>query len=139
MPKGQQVFKEYCEDCPDSKKVVRRDAAFADNALLPQRFRELCGDRIYDGLLNGFRVGRAGEGTGGEGAALIATQQLPQRPVPSHPPTHTHAHAAGGGVWRARAAPSLRERRAARVSRVVANGYHGWPRVLPISERGAPR
>ncbi|GLC41889.1 hypothetical protein PLESTB_001043800 [Pleodorina starrii] len=55
MPQGQQVFKEYCEDCPDLYRIVRRDAALADNALLPAAFFTRTGDKIYAGLRNGFR------------------------------------------------------------------------------------
>lgn len=30
-----QVFKEYCEECEDLSKLVQRDPALQDNALLP--------------------------------------------------------------------------------------------------------
>ncbi|KXZ54425.1 hypothetical protein GPECTOR_5g79 [Gonium pectorale] len=55
LPQGQQVFKEYCEDCPDLYRLVRRDAALADNSLLPDVFFARTGDRIYGGLKDGFR------------------------------------------------------------------------------------
>ncbi|GFR46801.1 hypothetical protein Agub_g8433, partial [Astrephomene gubernaculifera] len=55
MPKGQQVFKEYCEDCPDLTRVVRRDAALQDNSQLPAVFFTRTGDRIYSYLKDGFR------------------------------------------------------------------------------------
>jgi len=42
-------------ECPDSKRIVRRDARFSDNKLLPNLFNRLVGDKIYDGLANGFR------------------------------------------------------------------------------------
>ncbi|KAL3147223.1 hypothetical protein ABBQ32_002719 [Trebouxia sp. C0010 RCD-2024] len=55
VPKGLQVFKEYCEDCPDQSKLVRRDASFKDNNSLPTQIAIRTGDLIYDGLRNGFR------------------------------------------------------------------------------------
>jgi hypothetical protein len=36
-------------------RVVRRPARFEDDAALPDFFFEAAGDRIYDGLVNGFR------------------------------------------------------------------------------------
>jgi hypothetical protein len=48
---------EYCEDCPDEKKVVRRDPAMADNSLLPAAFFQRTGDLVYSGLKDGFEVG----------------------------------------------------------------------------------
>ena len=47
---------EFCEDCPDQSKLVRRDASFKDNAALPAQVALRTGDYIYDGLKNGFRV-----------------------------------------------------------------------------------
>ena len=47
---------EYCEDCPDQYKTIRRDAAYKDNSLLPAQIALRTGDLIYDGLKNGFRV-----------------------------------------------------------------------------------
>lgn len=47
---------EYCEDCPEQSKTVRRDASFKDNAALPAQVALRTGDLIYDGLKNGFRV-----------------------------------------------------------------------------------
>ncbi|KAG2436194.1 hypothetical protein HXX76_006506 [Chlamydomonas incerta] len=60
MPKGLQVFREYCEEeenktCQDRFRVVRRDAAIADNNVLPALFFAKTGDRIYTGLKDGFR------------------------------------------------------------------------------------
>ncbi|EFJ45566.1 hypothetical protein VOLCADRAFT_94019 [Volvox carteri f. nagariensis] len=55
MPQGQQVFKEYCEDCPDLYRIVRRDLSLADNSQLPTAFLIRTGDRIYAGLKDGFR------------------------------------------------------------------------------------
>ncbi|KAL0035664.1 hypothetical protein WJX79_006735 [Trebouxia sp. C0005] len=55
IPKGLQVFKEFCEDCPDQSKTVRRDATFKDNSALPAQVALRTGDFIYDGLRNGFR------------------------------------------------------------------------------------
>ncbi|KAL6764498.1 hypothetical protein V8C86DRAFT_2471112 [Haematococcus lacustris] len=57
MPNGQQVFKEFCEECEGQRQVVRRDSALADNSLLPARFEERVGDALYSGLRDGFRVG----------------------------------------------------------------------------------
>lgn len=50
------VPQEYCEDCEDEKKVVRRDPAMADNALLPAAFGRVVGDMVYAGLRDGFEV-----------------------------------------------------------------------------------
>ena len=36
--------------------MVRRDAAFEDNARLPAEVAKRTGELIYDGLRNGFRV-----------------------------------------------------------------------------------
>lgn len=47
---------EFCEDCPDQSKTVRRDATFKDNSALPAQVALRTGDFIYDGLRNGFRV-----------------------------------------------------------------------------------
>ncbi len=47
---------EFCEDCPDQSKTVRRDATFKDNSALPTQVALRTGDFIYDGLRNGFRV-----------------------------------------------------------------------------------
>jgi len=47
---------EFCEDCPDQSKTVRRDATFKDNSALPAQVALRTGDYIYDGLRNGFRV-----------------------------------------------------------------------------------
>ena len=56
---ARQVFLERCpepEDCLDTsgKKLVRRDPSMTD-ALLPSIFETRVGDKVYDGLLNGFR------------------------------------------------------------------------------------
>ena len=50
------LHQEFCEDCPEQSKIVRRDAAFKDNALLPAEVAKRTGELIYDGLRNGFRV-----------------------------------------------------------------------------------
>jgi hypothetical protein len=66
MAKPQQVFEERysCdavaadddESCAETlTRVVRRPARFADDALLPEFFFEAAGDRIYAGLVDGFR------------------------------------------------------------------------------------
>ncbi len=47
---------EFCEDCPDQSKTVRRNATFKDNSALPAQVALRTGDFIYDGLRNGFRV-----------------------------------------------------------------------------------
>ncbi|KAI8463524.1 MAG: hypothetical protein J3K34DRAFT_389034 [Monoraphidium minutum] len=69
----EKVFEERysCEDLgPDDDesacsetltRVVRRPAAFDDDAALPQAFSDAAGDRIYNGLVGGFR----GEDFGG--------------------------------------------------------------------------
>ena len=50
------LVQEYCEDCPEQSKLVRRDASFKDNNALPAQIALRTGDFIYDGLRNGFRV-----------------------------------------------------------------------------------
>jgi len=66
MRRPQQVFEERysCEDlaadddeaCGQTlTRVVRRPARYADDALLPEYFFEAAGDRIYEGLVKGFR------------------------------------------------------------------------------------
>jgi hypothetical protein len=57
---GRQVFKEFdCEEeeCPPetSYKLVTRNPLFKDNALLPGEWERQTGDKIYDGLVEGFR------------------------------------------------------------------------------------
>jgi hypothetical protein len=53
------VFLEKCpdpEDCLDTsgKRLVRRDPSITD-AMLPLLFEDRVGDKVYEGLLNGFR------------------------------------------------------------------------------------
>ncbi|GBF90150.1 hypothetical protein Rsub_03283 [Raphidocelis subcapitata] len=66
MRAPQQVFEERysCdelaadddESCAETRtRVVRRPAAFGDDAALPELFFEAAGDRIYTGLVQGFR------------------------------------------------------------------------------------
>lgn len=55
IAKGKQVFEEFCEECPDQKKVVMRNARYKDNASLPSAVEEMAGDNIYRGLRDGFR------------------------------------------------------------------------------------
>lgn len=54
MSQGKQVFEEYEEES-EGKRLVTRDPSLKDNALLPARFFERQGDRIYRGLVEGFR------------------------------------------------------------------------------------
>jgi len=58
MPRGRQVFEEFCEieeDCPgDRKRVVRRDQTLSDNKLLPAAMEAGIGDKMYAGLVKGF-------------------------------------------------------------------------------------
>lgn len=54
------MAQEYCEDCPEQSKLVRRDASFKDNNSLPAQVALRTGDFIYDGLRNGFRVSSPG-------------------------------------------------------------------------------
>lgn len=49
-------MQEFCEDCEGQARFVRRDPAYADNSLLPDRFFEMVGNSIYTGLRDGFRV-----------------------------------------------------------------------------------
>ncbi|GAB4822963.1 hypothetical protein N2152v2_010009 [Parachlorella kessleri] len=55
IPQGRQVFKEYCEDCEGMTRLVTRDPSTQDNARLPELHARLTGERIYSGLVNGFR------------------------------------------------------------------------------------
>ncbi|KAI7836094.1 hypothetical protein COHA_010022 [Chlorella ohadii] len=54
MRKGLQEFEEYSEET-EAMGTVRRDPSLADNALLPGVFFEREGDRLYHGLVEGFR------------------------------------------------------------------------------------
>ena len=54
------VVQEFCEDCPEQSKLVRRNAAYKDNGVLPVQVALRTGDYIYDGLKNGFRVSSLG-------------------------------------------------------------------------------
>ena len=47
---------EYCEECEGQRRTVVRSAELADNAALPERLQRAAGDRMYSGLLQGFRV-----------------------------------------------------------------------------------
>jgi hypothetical protein len=47
---------EFCEECKGSKKLVQRDVKLQSNAALPAAFERLTGDKIYQGLQEGFRV-----------------------------------------------------------------------------------
>ncbi|CAK0738295.1 hypothetical protein CVIRNUC_001022 [Coccomyxa viridis] len=55
IPKGQQEFEEFCEECENRTKLVRREPELRSNAALPAAFERATGERIYDGLRNGFR------------------------------------------------------------------------------------
>jgi hypothetical protein len=50
----QSVFQEFCDECPEQRRTVRRDAALAD-AALPAALFAGTGDLIYAGLREGFR------------------------------------------------------------------------------------
>lgn len=57
---GSSAVQEYCADCEGDPmerpfKVVRRDAAFADNSKLPQNLQLQVGRNILAYLQNGFR------------------------------------------------------------------------------------
>ncbi|EFN55426.1 hypothetical protein CHLNCDRAFT_134590 [Chlorella variabilis] len=54
MREGRQVFEEYDEES-EAKRLVSRDPALSDNALLPERYFERHGELIYRGLVEGFR------------------------------------------------------------------------------------
>lgn len=54
--KAPHFSQEFCEECPDQKKVVMRNARYKDNASLPSAVEEMAGDNIYRGLRDGFRV-----------------------------------------------------------------------------------
>ena len=53
---GQSSAQEFCEECENRTKLVRREPELASNASLPAAFERATGERIYDGLRNGFRV-----------------------------------------------------------------------------------
>ncbi|CAL5223952.1 g6555 [Coccomyxa viridis] len=55
IPKGQQEFEEFCEDCDGRTKLVTRAPELRSNDSLPAAFERAAGERIYDGLRNGFR------------------------------------------------------------------------------------
>ena len=50
------MLQEFCDECEGQSRVVRRNAAFADNATLLPEFQRRAGDGIYAGLREGFRV-----------------------------------------------------------------------------------
>ncbi len=50
------TLQEFCEDCDNRTKLVQRSAELRSNDSLPAAFERATGERIYDGLLNGFRV-----------------------------------------------------------------------------------
>ena len=49
-----QVFEEYSEES-EGMALVTRDPTLSDNALLPARYYERLGDRLYHALVEGFR------------------------------------------------------------------------------------
>ena len=51
--RGQQ---EYCEECPDQRRLVRRDPALRDNDALPAAFQRAAGDLLYSSMRDGFTV-----------------------------------------------------------------------------------
>jgi hypothetical protein len=51
--RGQQ---EYCEECPDQRRLVRRDPALRDNGALPAAFQRVAGDLLYSSMRDGFTV-----------------------------------------------------------------------------------
>ena len=52
----QLVLQEFCEDCDGRTKLVTRAPELRSNDSLPAAFERAAGERIYDGLRNGFRV-----------------------------------------------------------------------------------
>lgn len=55
MQNAQKIFTEYCEECPDQKRVVQRPAELKDDAVLPTEWQRRYGDRVLDSLVNGFQ------------------------------------------------------------------------------------
>ena len=53
------LIQEYCEECENNERTVRRPAHLTDNSSLPAMLQQIAGDNIYDGLRNGFRVSPA--------------------------------------------------------------------------------
>ena len=53
---GWRSAQEFCEECENRIKSVRREPELRSNASLPAAFERATGERIYDGLRNGFRV-----------------------------------------------------------------------------------
>lgn len=49
-------MQEFCEDCDNRTKLVTREPELRSNDSLPAAFERATGERIYDGLCNGFRV-----------------------------------------------------------------------------------
>ena len=53
---GQPVPQEFCEDCDGRTRLVTRAPELRSNDSLPAAFERAAGERIYEGLRNGFRV-----------------------------------------------------------------------------------
>lgn len=52
MRNGKQVFKEYCEECEDSYRLITRDPSLMDNAKLPFAFYNRLGARLLLKLMD---------------------------------------------------------------------------------------
>eukprot|EP00891_Asterochloris_glomerata_P008410 jgi/Astpho2/8410/Aster-x1499 len=55
IPKGKFVFQEFCDECTNQTRLVRRDPALRDNSQLRPEFELRTGLQIYRGLRKGFR------------------------------------------------------------------------------------
>lgn len=52
MRKGNQVFKEYCDECEDSYRLITRDPSLMDNAKLPSAFYNRLGAQLLLKLMD---------------------------------------------------------------------------------------
>lgn len=56
MLDGILLAQEFCEECEGRTKLVRRAPELRSNDSLPAAFERATGERVYEGLCNGFRV-----------------------------------------------------------------------------------
>ncbi|KAK9839251.1 hypothetical protein WJX81_004341 [Elliptochloris bilobata] len=55
LDRPRSIFQEFCEECDHQLRTVVRSADTGGDAALPTRLQREAGDRIYSGLLQGFR------------------------------------------------------------------------------------
>ena len=107
------VAQEFCEDCDGRTKLVRRAPELRSNAHLPAAFERATGERIYEGLRNGFRVPCffsdlsmvkiSGSQPGKQPCIWRLARSFSRLLQQQHPVIHRHQQLetlhAGAGVW----------------------------------------